>query len=241
MSADGAALIAAAVRAAVQAKAPRRTVAAVASAVAGALSRPAPAVAATPLPSAKVLAGLQREAAPTEAADGASPEALLEALRGARSAARRRKKERCKARKAGAAATGEEAAQATAPGSTSRAEAAVVTTKSPDQVGDLGPGPGAKGRGGLAEAAGLATALSSTPGPKTVQEDGAAEPIPMVLSPENLSKLEEQNEQDRPFKRQLYFDLASMDSDARSKTVRRMLGLDRGSWTASAASSAGGN
>ncbi|CAE8677334.1 unnamed protein product, partial [Polarella glacialis] len=212
-------IVQSAVRAAVQAKALRRTVAAVASAVAGALSRPAPAVAATPLPSAKVLAGLQREAAPTEAADGASPEALLEALRGARSAARRRKKERRKARKAGAAATGEEAAQVTAPGSTSRAEAAVVTTKSPDQVGDLGPGPGADGRGGLAEAAGLATALSSTPGPKTVQEDGAAEPIPMVLSPENLSKQEEQNEQDRPFKRQLNFDdLSDLSSDARSKT-----------------------
>jgi hypothetical protein len=57
----------------------------------------------------------------------------------------------------------------------------------------------------------------------------------------SLSKLEEQNEQGRPFKRQLHFDLASMDSDARSKTVRRMLGLDKGSSKASAASSAGGN
>ena len=43
MSADGAALVAAAVQAAILAKAPRRMVAAVAASVAGVLSRPAPA------------------------------------------------------------------------------------------------------------------------------------------------------------------------------------------------------
>jgi len=96
MPADGAALLAAAVRAAVLAKAPRRTVQAVASAVTGVLARPETAQAAKgPVPT--VPAGSQSAAA--ESAGEQTPEVLLQTLRAARSAQRRRKKERRKARK----------------------------------------------------------------------------------------------------------------------------------------------
>jgi hypothetical protein len=96
MKADGAALLAAAVRAAVLAKAPRRTVQAVASAVTGVLVRPETANAAKG-PGHSVPAGSQSAAA--ESAGEPSPEVLLESLKAARSAQRRRKKERRKARK----------------------------------------------------------------------------------------------------------------------------------------------
>jgi len=89
--ADGAALMAAAVRAAVLAKAPRRTVQAVAAAVAGAL-RPQPAL--RPRTSQTVPAGAPAESPPPR---GSSPEELLEALREARRVQRRRKKERRRA------------------------------------------------------------------------------------------------------------------------------------------------
>lgn len=96
MSADGAALLAAAVRAAVLAKAPRRTVQAVAAAVAGVLVRPAAANAAKGT-GPSVPAGSQCAAA--EGAGDPSPEFLLDSLRAVRSAQRRRKKERRQARK----------------------------------------------------------------------------------------------------------------------------------------------
>ena len=103
-AADGAALMAAAVRAAVLAKAPRRTVQAVAAAVAGALSRQQPA----PRPRTPA-----REPAETPAAaapqPGGSPEELLAAMREARRALRRKKKERMRTNRllrAGAARAG---------------------------------------------------------------------------------------------------------------------------------------
>ena len=98
MAADGPALLAAAVRAACLAKAPRRTVQAVASAVAGVLARPPPAEA-TPAPVRPVQANFGRHAADGATSD-ASPEELLAALRAARTAQRKRKKERRRAKKA---------------------------------------------------------------------------------------------------------------------------------------------
>ena len=99
MASDGPAFLAAAVRAACLAKAPRRTVQAVASAVAGVFARPA--AAATSVPGPKVPAGSQRSAAAEPASD---PSELLAALRAARSAQRKRKKERQRARKVTASA-----------------------------------------------------------------------------------------------------------------------------------------
>lgn len=96
MADDGAALLAAAVRAAVLAKAPRRTVQAVASAVAGVVFGRSAAGEASTAAAARVPAGPQRAAASD--ATGASALELLEALRAARSAQRRGKKERRKAR-----------------------------------------------------------------------------------------------------------------------------------------------
>ena len=95
MAADGGALLAAAVRAAILAKAPRRTVQAVAVAVAGVILRP-PATAA-PEPVVSERAGNQR-AASAFASDCASAEVRLEQLREARRARRKRKKERRRAR-----------------------------------------------------------------------------------------------------------------------------------------------
>lgn len=114
MSADGACLMAAAVRAAVLANAPRRTVQAVASAVAGVLMRYA--TAATPEQAPAARAGSQRTAAAAESGDKSADE-LLHALRAARSAQRRRKKERRHAGKvtarAAAAETDDQLRQAT--------------------------------------------------------------------------------------------------------------------------------
>ena len=107
LSMDGAAaMVAAAVRAAVLAKAPRRTVSAVAAAVAAALARSA-APAAVRQPNARVPTGASSatRASPAPGADGFSPEELLAALRSARTSQRRRKKLRRKAtRLAGRAA-----------------------------------------------------------------------------------------------------------------------------------------
>jgi len=105
--ADGAALVAAAVRSAILAKAPRRTVAAVAAAVACALVR-GPTKAATPRPDAGARARAPQDAGPEVAADDAP--ALLAALRSARCSQRRRKRERRRAGKeaAGPATSGTE-------------------------------------------------------------------------------------------------------------------------------------
>ena len=91
----GAALLAAAVRAAIIARAPRRTVAAVAGAVACAIGRPATAPAQQPVPTAPEEPSASVAAAPA----GSSPEELLAALRAARAAQRRWKKTRRKATK----------------------------------------------------------------------------------------------------------------------------------------------
>lgn len=98
MSADGAAIIAAAIQAAIHAKAPRRTVAAVAAAVASAFARPV-AARATPAAGGSKSDGLQCAAERDEEQHLSTPEGLLEALRSARRAQRRRKKERRKAAK----------------------------------------------------------------------------------------------------------------------------------------------
>ena len=93
MSSDGAALMSAAVRAAILAKAPRRTVQAVAAAVAGALvhRQPAPRAQTAPREPAEV------RASPPPMPSDASPEVLLEACREAREAKRNAKKVRRKA------------------------------------------------------------------------------------------------------------------------------------------------
>jgi len=88
MSSDGAALLAAAVRAACQAGAPRRTVQAVAAAVTGVLVRPTSG--AVPHSDTRRPAGAQSNAC-EEAGD---PLELLSSLRAARKAQRQRKKER---------------------------------------------------------------------------------------------------------------------------------------------------
>ena len=102
-SCDGPALLAAAVRAAILAHAPRRTVQAVATAVASVLVRPAMAKAA-PATVPAAAASAPRSAAP--AFGDASADALLEALRAKRSAHRAAKRERLKARRSASAAPG---------------------------------------------------------------------------------------------------------------------------------------
>jgi hypothetical protein len=91
---DGSALLAAAVRAAILAKAPRRTVQSVAAAVAGVLLRPV--AKAVPLAEGKARAGNVEGLATEKLETGASLEVLIAALVAARKARRRRKKEnRC--------------------------------------------------------------------------------------------------------------------------------------------------
>jgi len=96
MAVNGASLLAAAIRSACLAKAPRRTVQAVASAVTGVLVRQE-AVGAVPVPSARVPAESHRTAVHKE--EETSPEELLQTLRAVRSARRKRKKEKRKAAK----------------------------------------------------------------------------------------------------------------------------------------------
>ena len=120
-AADATALLAAAVRAAILAKAPRRTVAAVAVAVAGVLVRPTACAAPTP--------GATRPASTQGATEhplaGTSPEELVNAIRLARRAQRRRKTERRQATKATAATSRSAAFSATAAtGSTAQGPAA---------------------------------------------------------------------------------------------------------------------
>ena len=98
-SCDGAALLAAAVRAAILAKAPRRTVQAVATAVAGVLVRP---VKAEPASVPEDAASAPR--APAPAFGDASADALLQALRAKRCATRRAKRQRRTARRSASAA-----------------------------------------------------------------------------------------------------------------------------------------
>ena len=99
MSADRAALLAAAVRAACLAKAPRRTVQAVAAAVAGVLVRPTAAAVPRTGPSERPSAQSDNDE------DGAGdPAVALAALRASRRAQRTRKKARRKAAKQAAAA-----------------------------------------------------------------------------------------------------------------------------------------
>ena len=95
MAVDGSALVAAAVRAACLAKAPRRTVQAVAAAVAGVCLRP---VAVEGRKRATVAS--EPASAHDSSAGDASPEELLEALRSCRREQRRRKKARRKANRA---------------------------------------------------------------------------------------------------------------------------------------------
>ena len=95
MAGDGAALLAAAIRAACIAKAPRRTLQSVASAVAG--------VVFDQVAGTTVVTGSVRVAGapctPIVGDEGASPEVLLESLRSARRAQRRKKKEKRRAAK----------------------------------------------------------------------------------------------------------------------------------------------
>jgi hypothetical protein len=95
MAADGAALVAAAVQAAVHAKAPRKTVAATAAAAVASVLGAQRAGAA---PGPRAPAGAERSPPPPPPA-GASPEALLEAMRATARARRARKRARRKARR----------------------------------------------------------------------------------------------------------------------------------------------
>lgn len=104
---EGPALVAAAIRAAILARAPRRTVAAVAAAMVGALHRPA---AQPPPPSAREPAETQFDT--TAGLAGASPEVLVDALREARAAKRRKKKERRRANRSSREGTGKDEGQA---------------------------------------------------------------------------------------------------------------------------------
>jgi len=125
MAADGPALLAAAVRAACLAHAPRRTVQAVAAAVTGVLAHPKTAAAeqapATGTPVRSHRAATQEKEA------GTSPEELLRTLRAVRSAQRKRKKERRRAAKQ------EEKAQESAP---QRDEENTLVPATPGQRGD---------------------------------------------------------------------------------------------------------
>ncbi len=95
-SADGPAFVAAAVRAAILAKAPRRTVQAVAAAVTGVFVRPT--AAAAPVPAAMAQAMPESADAAVEAT-GASLEEMVAKLQAVRRAQRKKKKENRKARK----------------------------------------------------------------------------------------------------------------------------------------------
>jgi len=126
-AADGAALVAAAVQAAIREGAPRRTVAAVAAAVAGTVL-PAARRATMSAASAKVQPPDAQRAAAREHEAGSSPEELLYSLRAVRSAQRRRKQERRRAAKQ------EEKAQAAAASQGDEANTQVPAT--PGQRGD---------------------------------------------------------------------------------------------------------
>ena len=105
---DSAALLGAAIRAAILAKAPRRTVQAVASAVTGVLVHsPAPGAASRAVPKAQATEGAVG-AATAMPPNGSSAEELVAALREARRAQRRRKKANRRARKRSARETASE-------------------------------------------------------------------------------------------------------------------------------------
>jgi len=150
MAIDGASLLAAAIRSACLAKAPRRTVQAVASSVTGVLVRQE-AAGATPVPRARVPAESHRTAVHKE--EETSPEELLQTLRAVRSARRKRKKEKRKAAKSDRSRDrGEstakrsddadeemEAAEKEEPGSTAAAEA--VPSSEDHAMGAATPAP----------------------------------------------------------------------------------------------------
>lgn len=116
-TADGAALVAAAVQAAVNAGAPRRTVAAVAAATATAVMQDAGAARAPQprAPRGSTQMEEERPAGGAAAAGAMSDVDLLLALRASRQAARRRKKESRRARRAAARSTEEEGERSAAP------------------------------------------------------------------------------------------------------------------------------
>ena len=164
MAVDGASLLAAAIRAACQAGAPRRTVQAVASAVTAILVRPAAAV---PRRESRTPAGAPGEAA-GEADDAP---ALLASLRAVRQAQRARKKERRRAAKVAAA---------TAP-STNPADAA-------------GRGPSSGEAQGLAPAPASATSPSAPSSRRRRLREASPTPpgsaglaLPAALNAESLS------------------------------------------------------
>jgi hypothetical protein len=103
MAADGPAFVAAAIRAACLAKAPRRTVQAVAAAVTSVFANVATASASTRAHDRQPPAATSAKAGAAD--DDASPEALLEALRAARRKQRQRKKYLRRAAQAAAKAT----------------------------------------------------------------------------------------------------------------------------------------
>lgn len=122
---DGSVLVAAAVRASILARAPRRTVAAVAAATVGALHRPD---ARQPPPSAREPA--ETQPASTAMPAGTSSEVLVAALREERAAKRRRKKERRRANRSKREGAGKEEGQAFTENTLRRHEMATVRESS---------------------------------------------------------------------------------------------------------------
>jgi hypothetical protein len=238
MAADGPAMIAAAVRAACLAKAPRRTVQSVAAAVAGVFAHPPATARAATAPVARVPAGTQRAA--SQGVDGdASAETLLAALREARSTQRRKKRERRRATRAGSAAAAPAAELAPNTAQDSEAQPAEEGTC-------LGLGVG--GRPDLVADAALVTVAPQPPEapPRpdaTMREDGEPSLMaaPMALSPANLAALEARQQIGQQ-PRQIDFDGQSQRGSLQSQVVRGLLGLDAGSTQGSnAGTDAGGD
>ena len=223
MAADGPAMIAAAVRAACLAKAPRRTVQSVAAAVAGVFAHPPATARATTAPVAQVPAGTRVVA--TQGDDGdVSAETLLAALREARSTQRRRKRERRRATRAGSTAA------------TPAAELARTTAHDSEaQPAEEGIrwGLGVGGRPDLVSDASLAMVAppppqEPSPGPDvTMREEGEPSLMaaPMSLSLANLAEHEVQQSGLQP--RQIDFDSQSQRDSEQSRYVRGEFGLSR--------------
>eukprot|EP00746_Dinoflagellata_sp_MGD_P147638 gnl/MRDRNA2_/MRDRNA2_79964_c0_seq1.p1 gnl/MRDRNA2_/MRDRNA2_79964_c0~~gnl/MRDRNA2_/MRDRNA2_79964_c0_seq1.p1 ORF type:complete len:296 (+),score=56.89 gnl/MRDRNA2_/MRDRNA2_79964_c0_seq1:103-888(+) len=192
--------MAAAIQAAIHAKAPRRTVAAVAAAVAGAFAHSPPARATKPA-GAKSAHGVQGESSQVS---GASPEELLEQLRETRRLQRKAKKARRKAAKAARCLVSE-------PGKDNETASGVddvpnISSNAEALDNEAGGQQLVASCGGNLELTGTSRSLEKdgtaaiSPPKKVLRESKAEEgaKIPMELSPENLQKHNERLQSDAP-------------------------------------------
>jgi len=203
----GPSLVAAAVRAAILAKAPRRTVAAVAAAMASALHKP---VAQPPPPSYREQTGAQSTtAAPPP---GALLEVFTEAVRKALAEQRRKKKDRRRAKCSNREGAGRDVGQP-------------LTTVAPrrhDEVtADGTPCPG----GGGAEAPSAGTCAQRPPKlHRTANEDGHCLPAVPVFPPEGRRLRQHQN----MFRMTVQFTRQAQVSTVHGRTTwHRQMKLDR--------------